>query len=133
MIEIRDEVDISMPLNLSVLTLNRSMLAVTWQNQRSSSVFGTKSECRTAFRAHKHITIRKVTTITQESWCVVRGKVTTHFFDEKVITQDVTLEPGDTSMTFYGHTYTIEEDDTLVYEYKTGTYHGSSRMSDVPR
>ena len=80
----------------------------------------------TTFRAHKHITIRKVTTITQESWCVVQGKVTAHFFDEKGNhLQDVTLEPGDMSMTFYGgHTYTIEEDDTLVYEYKTGPYMG---------
>ena len=35
------------------------------------------------------------------------------------------LEVGDASFTLEGgHTYTILEDDTLVYEYKTGPYEG---------
>ena len=35
------------------------------------------------------------------------------------------LEVGDCSMTFRGgHTYEILEDDTVVYEYKTGPYKG---------
>jgi len=83
----------------------------------------------TTFRAHKHIAIQKTTTMTQESWCVVRGKVTAHLYDEEGNhLQDVTLRPGDMSMTFYGgHTYTIEEDNTLVYEYKTGPYMGQEK------
>ena len=33
------------------------------------------------------------------------------------------IKQGDCSMTFEGgHTYTILEDDTVVYEYKTGPY-----------
>ena len=35
------------------------------------------------------------------------------------------LLPGDASMTFQGgHNYLILEDDTVVYEYKTGPYQG---------
>ena len=35
------------------------------------------------------------------------------------------IKKGDCSMTFEGgHTYTIMEDDTVVYEYKTGPYMG---------
>ena len=65
-------------------------------------MFSTQVECRDYLSAHKHIIIRKVTT-TQESWCVVQGKVTAHFSTKKNNTlQDVTLEPGDMSMTFYG-------------------------------
>ena len=43
---------------------------------------------------------------------------------EAIIAEPV-LEPGDASFTLEGgHTYTILEDDTLVYEYKTGPYEG---------
>ena len=36
-----------------------------------------------------------------------------------------TLKQGDASFTLYGgHTYEILEDDTLVYEFKTGPYEG---------
>jgi hypothetical protein len=35
------------------------------------------------------------------------------------------LHKGDCSITFYGgHTYEILEDNTVVYEYKTGPYYG---------
>ena len=95
MIEIRDEVN-----NLCHQVFKRadfeqvdarSDLA---KNQRSLQCSALSLNAGTTFRAHKHITIRKVTTITQESWCVVQGKVTAHFFDEKGNhLQDVTLEP----------------------------------------
>ena len=38
---------------------------------------------------------------------------------------DEIIKRGDCSMTFEGgHTYSILEDDTVVYEYKTGPYFG---------
>ena len=41
------------------------------------------------------------------------------------------IKQGDCSMTFEGgHTYTILEDDTVVYEYKTGPYH-AQKMDKV--
>ena len=65
--------------------------------------------------------------IAQESWIVVSGRVRCIFYDidNKTILQTPTLEPGDASFTLYGgHTYEILEENTIVYEYKTGPYEG---------
>lgn len=80
------------------------------------------------FRPHKHITKERhyKEQIAQESWVVIRGKVKCFFYDldDSLLTTEV-LGPGDASFTFYGgHTYEILEDDTFVYEYKTGPYEG---------
>lgn len=78
------------------------------------------------FKPHKH-NIRKFSTdmlVAQESWCVVSGKVKVLFFDldDKFIKSFI-LNPGDISITYFGgHTYEILEDNTKVYEYKTGPY-----------
>lgn len=83
------------------------------------------------FRPHKHIwkepAFEKM--IAQESWVVIRGKVNAHFFDtEMKLIEEKILNVGDVSFTLEGgHTYEILEDDTLVYEYKTGPYEGQSR------
>ena len=79
------------------------------------------------FRPHKHIW-KEITrnVIAQESWIVVQGKVKCTFYDlDNEILVEPILGPGDASFTLEGgHTYTILEDDTLVYEYKTGPYEG---------
>lgn len=80
------------------------------------------------FRPHKHIwkTTSRPTVIAQESWVVIKGSVECSFYDEhgKFIENQI-IRAGDCSMTFEGgHTYTILEDDTVVYEYKTGPYTG---------
>mgnify|MGYP003119917394 FL=1 len=81
----------------------------------------------TTFQPHKHIwKERNRNVIAQESWIVIQGKVKCHFYDldDTIITEPI-LEPGDASFTLEGaHTYTILQDDTLVYEYKTGPYEG---------
>lgn len=64
--------------------------------------------------------------IAQESWVVIKGKVKVDFYDtdHSFICAEV-LDAGDTSITLMGgHGYTILENDTLVYEYKTGPYFG---------
>ena len=64
--------------------------------------------------------------IAQESWVVIKGSVKCHLYDvnDELLREEV-LRQGDCSMTFAGgHTYTILEDDTVVYEYKTGPYEG---------
>jgi hypothetical protein len=78
------------------------------------------------FKAHKHITVEKVTNIAQESWLVIKGSVKCIFYDlDDTIISEPVLLPGDCSMTFRGgHNYLILEDDTIVYEYKTGPYLG---------
>jgi hypothetical protein len=78
------------------------------------------------FKAHKHIEVEKITTIAQESWLVIQGSVKCIFYDlDDTIIAEPVLYPGDCSMTFRGgHNYLILEDDTVVYEYKTGPYLG---------
>lgn len=79
------------------------------------------------FPPHKHIWKNRTRDIiAQESWVVIQGKVRCTFFDinDNIIDEPI-LKPGDASFTLEGgHTYTILEDDTLVYEYKTGPYEG---------
>lgn len=81
----------------------------------------------TTFRPHKHIWKERTRNIiAQESWVVIQGSVMGTFYDldDKVL-KEVVLYPGDASFTLEGgHNYYILEDDTLVYEYKTGPYEG---------
>ncbi len=81
------------------------------------------------FKPHKHIwKSRNRMVIAQESWIVIQGSVKCTFFDldDKIIAEPI-LYPGDASFTLEGgHTYTILENDTLVYEYKTGPYEGQA-------
>ena len=81
------------------------------------------------FAPHKHVFYEKTTTIAQESWVVVSGKVKALLYDlnDKKIAEPI-LNAGDVSITLYGgHTYEIMADDTLVYEYKTGPYLGPEK------
>ena len=78
------------------------------------------------FLPHKHVYCEKITTIAQESWVVIHGSVKAILYDvnDEILTEEV-LNPGDSSITLRGgHTYEILEDDTVVYEYKTGPYLG---------
>lgn len=85
----------------------------------------------TKYRPHKHIWKSRTASevITQESWVVIRGSVRAVFYDiDGVFLESHVLLPGDASFTLQGgHTYDILEDDTLVYEYKTGPYEGQER------
>lgn len=82
------------------------------------------------FRPHQHIwkPVQYDSVIAQESWVVIKGSVEVSFFDtDGVLLEKHTIGQGDCSMTFEGgHTYTILEDDTVVYEYKTGPYYGQA-------
>lgn len=80
------------------------------------------------FRPHQHIwkPVMYDRVIAQESWVVIKGSVEVSFFDtDSTLLEKQIIRQGDCSMTFEGgHTYTILEDDTVVYEYKTGPYYG---------
>jgi cupin fold WbuC family metalloprotein len=81
------------------------------------------------FNPHRHIWKERTrNVIAQESWIVVQGSVKCIFYDlDDTIIATPTLYPGDASFTLEGgHTYQILEDNTLVYEYKTGPYEGQS-------
>jgi hypothetical protein len=79
------------------------------------------------FKAHKHITKPgEETVIAQESWIVFTGSVKCYFYDiDGELLDTPILYPGDMSYTLSGgHNYEILEDNTVVYEYKTGPYKG---------
>jgi cupin fold WbuC family metalloprotein len=81
------------------------------------------------FRPHKHIFKERTrNVIAQESWIVVQGRVQCIFYDtDDTIIATPVLEQGDASFTLEGgHNYYILEDNTLVYEYKTGPYEGQA-------
>jgi hypothetical protein len=80
------------------------------------------------FKPHKHITKTRTydKQIAQESWIVIKGKVKCIFYDlDDTILATPVLNVGDVSFTLAGgHNYQILEDNTIVYEYKTGPYEG---------
>ncbi len=80
------------------------------------------------FRPHQHIwkPSPRDTCIAQESWVVIQGSVKVSLYDtDGEFLMDDVLRRGDASITLQGgHTYEILEDDTVVYEYKTGPYQG---------
>ena len=59
-------------------------------------------------------------------WVVIKGSVKVIMYDlDDTVIETPILYPGDCSMTFRGgHNYEILEEDTIVYEYKTGPYKG---------
>ena len=79
------------------------------------------------FKPHKHIwKTQNEKVIAQESWVVIQGSVECTFYDinDEVLCKEI-LQAGDASFTLEGgHNYLILEDNTLVYEYKTGPYKG---------
>jgi len=80
------------------------------------------------FPPHKHIEKKRTydKQIAQESWVVISGRVKCILFDiDDSIVATPILGVGDASFTLHGgHTYEILEDNTVVYEYKTGPYEG---------
>lgn len=79
------------------------------------------------FVPHKHIwKPGKDKVIAQESWVVIKGSVKCTFYDldDSILCEEI-LNCGDMSFTLQGgHNYLILEDNTLVYEFKTGPYEG---------
>ena len=80
------------------------------------------------FKPHKHIYKHRTyeKQIAQESWVVIKGAVRCIFYDiDNTIIAKPILMDGDASFTLAGgHTYEVLEDNTIVYEYKTGPYEG---------
>lgn len=89
-----------------------------------------KMESGKTFKPHRHIWKERTrNVIAQESWVVIQGSVQAIFYDldDTILDVDIILNAGDASFTLEGgHNYRILEEQTMVYEYKTGPYEGQS-------
>ena len=80
------------------------------------------------FRPHFHIPkkINYTETIAQEAWVIIRGSIRAIHYDinSKILNEEI-LNTGDVAVTLSGgHTFEVLEEDTIVYEFKTGPYLG---------
>ena len=84
------------------------------------------------FDAHQHIENIRETSITQESWVVIKGRVKVYYYDtNSELIATTILEQGDCTVTFGGgHNYECL-DDALVYEFKNGPYLGKSKDKEL--
>ncbi len=95
-------------------------------NQFIQCAFLQMNEGKT-FKPHQHIwKCGPERIIAQESWVIIRGLVEVSFYDiDGTLLEKQILKEHDASFTLQGgHTYEILEDNTIVYEYKTGPYTG---------
>tara|TARA_R110001606_G_scaffold344381_2_gene493079 strand:- start:3 stop:485 length:483 start_codon:yes stop_codon:yes gene_type:complete len=80
------------------------------------------------FRPHFHIP-KKIDydeTTAQEAWVIIKGSIKAIHYDvdNKIINKEI-LNVGDVAVTLKGgHTFEVLEEDTIVYEFKTGPYLG---------
>jgi len=92
-------------------------------------VSGRMLKSGTEVKAHRHLPVSRQTDITQEAWIIFSGKIEVTIFDlddsEYVCT---TLWPGDCVVFFRGgHSLKVLEENTLMYEFKTGPYFGADK------
>jgi cupin fold WbuC family metalloprotein len=83
-------------------------------------------EAGTTFKPHRHNKLIRTTDITQEAWIILKGKVAATFWDlNDSIIYETNLSAGDCAVVFKaGHSFEVIEDDTILYEVKTGPYYG---------
>tara|TARA_B100000427_G_scaffold328277_1_gene340990 strand:+ start:1786 stop:2202 length:417 start_codon:yes stop_codon:yes gene_type:complete len=77
-------------------------------------------------KAHKHKVQMRKSSLTQEAWVVIKGKIKAKFYDldDKVIFETI-LKAGDCISIFRGgHSLEVLEDKTIFYEFKNGPYNG---------
>lgn len=77
-------------------------------------------------KAHKHKPVLRETTITQESWIIIKGKIKAMIYDiDKNFLEEVIITDGGCIVLYNGgHSLTSLEDNTIFYEIKTGPYYG---------
>lgn len=85
----------------------------------------------TTFAAHKHLykDLELNNIIAQEAWVIINGSVEVTYYDlDDSKLDSVILNKGDLTITLFGgHSYKILENDTLIYEFKTGPYFGPEK------
>ena len=89
-------------------------------------VSGRKLEKGLKAKAHKHLPIDRKTNITQEAWVVLNGRIKGIFYDlDDSVLYKTEIKKGDVAVLFRGgHSLEVLEEDTIMYEVKTGPYYG---------
>jgi len=79
-----------------------------------------------SFKPHRHNTLERKTDKTQEAWVFLSGKVKAKFYDiDDSLFLETELCGGDCAVVFNaGHGFEVIDDDTILYEFKTGPYYG---------
>ncbi len=78
------------------------------------------------FRAHKHIYHNREMPMAQESWIVISGSIEVTYYDinDEILSTTI-LKKGECTITYRGgHNYKSLEENSNVYELKTGPYLG---------
>jgi hypothetical protein len=80
----------------------------------------------TTFAPHKHNELIRTTDVTQEAWVFLKGRVAARFWDvDDTLIYETELGEGDAAVVFRGgHSFEVLEEDTILYEFKTGPYFG---------
>jgi hypothetical protein len=80
----------------------------------------------TTFAPHRHNELIRTTDITQEAWVFLKGRVLARFWDvDDTLIYETELGEGDAAIVFRGgHSFVVLEEDTVLYEFKTGPYFG---------
>ena len=80
----------------------------------------------TTFAPHRHNELLREPDITQEAWVFLQGRVAARFWDiDDELIYETELGAGDVAVVFRGgHSFIVLEDDTILYEFKTGPYYG---------
>ncbi len=105
------------------ITTERIDLAGAWEPLQGSA---KKLNAGEKFKPHRHNPLTRETHVTQEAWIVLEGKIkiTLYDLDDSLFFEEE-LHSGDCLLTFRGgHTFEVLENDTLLYEFKNGPYHG---------
>ena len=83
----------------------------------------------TSFPPHKHNELMRITDKTQEAWVFLSGRVLAKFWDlnDQPI-YETELMAGDCAVVFDGgHSFEVLEENTILYEFKTGPYYGQEK------
>ena len=80
----------------------------------------------TNFKPHRHNKLMRTTDVTQEAWVFLSGRIRAKFYDlDNSLILDTELSAGDCAVVFRaGHGFEVLEDNTVLYEFKTGPYFG---------
>jgi cupin fold WbuC family metalloprotein len=89
----------------------------------------------TTFRPHRHLELDRNINRTQEAWIFLSGRVSAEFYDlDNSLFCTVELTSGDCAVAYRaGHSFTVLEDDTLLYEFKNGPYMGIEKDKEFIR